>query len=93
MFKTRKVLSNFTNVSYIEIKEFNITSLEECDHLDPSYTEMKANQINNKSKNTIQTINNLFAKKLKDLEKEKAALIQTATNLSWLALLVASVFI
>ncbi len=93
IFKTRKVSNIIFNVSFTEIAEFNITSLEECDCLDPNYTEMKANQMNNKTKNTIQTINNLLGKKLKDLEKEKAVLIQTATSLSWLALLVASVFI
>ncbi len=93
MFKTRKVLNNFTNVSYIEIKEFNITSLEECDCLDSNYTEMKANKINDITKNTIQTINNLLVKKLNELENKKAVVIQTATSLSWLALLVALVFI
>jgi hypothetical protein len=93
MFKTRRVSNNITNVPYMEIAEFNVTSLEECDRLDPNYTEMKAKEIINNTKNTIQTINNLLAKKLKDLQTEKAVFIQTATSLSWLALLVTSVFI
>ncbi len=93
MFKTRKVLNNITNVFYTEIKEFNITSLEECDRLDPKYAEIKATEINNEAIVKVQTINTAFANKLKDLEKEKAVLIQTATSLSWLALLVTSVFI
>ncbi len=93
IFKTRKVLNNITNVSYTVIAEFNITNLEECDRLDSNYTEMKAIQINNKTKNTIQTINNVLAKKLNELEKEKAVLTKTATSLSWLALVVASGFI
>ena len=93
MFKTRKVLNTITNMSYTEIAEFNITRLEECDRLDPNYTEIKAIQINEKTKKTIETINTAFAKKLEDLDKEKAVLIKTAKSLSWLALLVASVFI
>jgi len=80
-------------MSYTEIAEFNITRLEECDRLDPNYTEIKAIQINEKTKKTIETINTAFAKKLEDLDKEKAVLIKTAKSLSWLALLVASVFI
>jgi hypothetical protein len=93
MFKTRKVLNNITNVFYTEIKEFNITSFEECDRLDPKYAEIKANVINNDAIIKVQTINTAFANKLKDLEKDKAVLIKTATSLSWLALLVASIFI
>ena len=80
-------------MSYTEIAEFNITRLEECDRLDPKYAETKASEINNDAKIKIETINTAFAKKLEDLEKEKAVLIKTATSLSWLALLVASVFI
>jgi hypothetical protein len=93
IFKTRKVLNIITNVSFIEIAEYNKVSFEACDRLDSNYTEMKAIQINNKTKNTIQTINNVLAKKLNELEKEKAVLTKTATSLSWLALLVASGFI
>ena len=93
MFKTRKFLNNITNKSYTEIKEFNITNLEECDRLDPNYAKMKASEINNDAKIKVETINIAFAKKLKDLEKEKAVVIQTATSLSWLAILVSSVFI
>ena len=67
MFRTRKVLNNITKESYNETIEFNITSLEECDHLDSNYVEMKAYQITNAAETKVETIKTELDTKLKDV--------------------------
>ena len=93
MFKTRKFLNLITNVSNTETVEFNITSLEVCDRLDSKYVEMKAHQITNAAETKVETLITELDTKLKKLDKEKAVVIKAATSVSWLAILVTSLFI
>ena len=66
---------------------FEIKSLGDCDRLDSNYTAMKANHINNETKEKVVTIQVELVKKLKELEKEKAIVFRTATSFTWVALM------
>ena len=75
------------NSSLIEVVRINITSLEECDHLDSSYVVSKTNRIKNETAFKIEKIKKESNIKLEQIEKEKAFLIKTATSFAWLAIL------
>jgi hypothetical protein len=85
-----KLRYNISNHSEVVIKTFLIRNEQGCDNFDSNYAELKAIEIKNKLIEQINTVKTDLYFKIKQIETERVAQIQTVSSFSWLAILILS---
>ncbi len=88
-----KLRYNISNHSEVVVKTFSVRNVQGCDNFDSNYAELKTIEIKNKLIQQINTVKTELSFKIKQIETERIAQIQTASSFSWLAILILSLLL